>query len=87
MLGAVIALWADDGLTSAERARLLGHVCNHLRERGVHVVNALCCAMMPASAFLANLFVPLPTPWQLAAIWTRAAAPLSLPKTWSLLVM
>ena len=87
VLGAVIALWADDGLTSAQRARLLGHVCNHLRDRGVHVVSALRCAMMPAPAFLANLFLPLPAPWHLGAVLTRAAAPLTLPKSWGLLIM
>jgi hypothetical protein len=87
VVGAVIALWADDGLSSAERVRLLGHVCNHLRERGVHVVTAQCCAMMPAPAFLANLFLPTPAPWHLVAVWTRTPVPMSMPKTWSLLVM
>src|SRR5262249_23757792 len=48
---AVIDLWADDGLTAPQRVRLLGHVCNHLRRNDVHVVQALRCAMMPASAF------------------------------------
>jgi hypothetical protein len=87
VLAAVIGLWADDGLIGAERVRLLGHVCNHLRERGVHFVVAPRCAMMPASAFLANLFLPVPGPWRLFALWTQAAVPLPLPKTWSLLVM
>ncbi len=62
VLAAVIALWADDGLTGAQRVRLLSHVCNHLRERGVHLVTAPRCAMMPALAFLANLFLPVPGP-------------------------
>jgi hypothetical protein len=87
VLAAVIALWADDGLTGMQRVRLLGHVCNQLRERGVHFVVAARCAMMPAPAFLANLFLPVPGPWHLFALWTRAAVPLALPKTWSLLVM
>jgi hypothetical protein len=85
VLAAVIALWADDGLTGAQRVRLLSHVCNHLRERGVHLVTAPRCAMMPASAFLANLFFPVPGPWHLVALWPKV--PLPLPKTWSLLVM
>lgn len=85
VLAGVIALWADDDLTGAQRVRLLGHVCNHLRERGVHLVVAPRCAMMPAAAFLANLFMPVPAPWQLVALWP--AVPLPLPKTWSLLVM
>ena len=87
VLTAVIGLWADDGLTGVERVRLLGHVCKHLRERGVHFVVAARCAMMPASAFLANLFLPVPGPWRLVALWSRPAVPLPLPKTWSLLVM
>jgi hypothetical protein len=85
VLAAVIALWADDGLTGAQRVRLLSHVCNHLRERGVHLVTAPRCAMMPAPAFLANLFFPVPGPWHLVALWPKV--PLPLPKTWSLLVM
>jgi hypothetical protein len=87
VLAAVITLWADDGLTGAQRVRLLGHVCNHLRESGVHLVVAQRSAMMPATAFMGNLFVPIPAPWHLVAIWTGAAMPLALPKTWSLLVM
>jgi hypothetical protein len=30
---ALIDLWADDGLTGAERIRLLSHLCTDLRER------------------------------------------------------
>jgi hypothetical protein len=85
VLAAVIALWADDGLTGAQRVRLLGHVCSHLRERGIHLVTAQRCAMMPASAFAANLFFPVPGPWRLVALWPKV--PLTLPRTWSLLVM
>jgi hypothetical protein len=87
ILGAVIALWADDGLAGMQRARLLGHVCNHLRQNGVHLVVAQRSAMMPASAFVANLFAPIPAPWYLGAVLTPAATPLTLPKTWGLLVM
>jgi hypothetical protein len=87
ILGAVISLWADDGLSGMQRARLLGHVCNHLRQNGVHLVVAQRCAMMPASAFVANLFVPIPAPWYLAAVLTPNAPPLTFPKTWGLLVM
>lgn len=84
---ASIALWADDGLTGAQRARLLSHVCNHLREEGVDLVVAQRSAMMPASAFVANLFAPIPAPWYLGAVLTPAATPLTLPKNWGLLVM
>jgi hypothetical protein len=83
---AAIDLWADDGLTGLQRARLLGHVCNHLRQREVHVVLALRCAMMPSSAFRANLFLPPASALHVAALVTdgeRAPAP---PRTWSLVL-
>jgi len=84
---AVIALWADDDFSGMQRARLLGHICHHLRQIGVHLVVAQRCAMMPASAFVANLFAPIPAPWYLGAVLTPAAPPLTLPRTWGLLVM
>ncbi len=87
ILAAVIALWADDGLAGVQRARLLGHVCDHLRQKGVHLVVAQRSAMMPASAFVANLFAPIPAPWHLGAMLTPNATPLTVPKTWGLLVM
>jgi hypothetical protein len=62
VLAAMIALWADDGLTNAQRVRLLGHVCNHLRARRVHLVTAPRCAMISAPVFLANLFFRPPGP-------------------------
>jgi hypothetical protein len=80
---AVIDLWADDGLTVPQRIRLLGHLCSHLRERGVHVVVALRCAMMPASAFVANLFMPT-SELQVAALLTRPECAPAAPRTWSL---
>jgi len=83
--GAAIELWADDGLTGGQRARLLGHVCSHLREHGVHVVQALRCAMMPASAFMANLFLPT-AHVHLAALLTRPELAPAPPKTWSLVL-
>ena len=57
---ALIDLWADDGLTGAERIRLLSHLLTDLRERDVHLVMALRCAMMPIWAFAGNLFLPTP---------------------------
>jgi len=83
--GAAIELWADDGLTGGQRARLLGHVCSHLREHDVHVVQALRCAMMPASAFMANLFLPT-AHVHLAALLTRPELAPAPPKTWSLVL-
>jgi hypothetical protein len=82
---AAIDLWADDGLTGAQRVRLLGHLCNHLRERDVHIVLALRCTMMPASAFVANLFVPT-SQLHVVALLTRAEHAPSPPKTWSLVL-
>ena len=67
---ALIDLWADDGLTGAQRVRLLSHLCTDLRERDVHLVMALRCAMMPASAFAANLFLPTPAQFQMGAFFT-----------------
>jgi hypothetical protein len=87
VLAAMIALWADDGLTGMQRVRFLGHTCNHLRARGVHLVVAQRSAMMPAAVFLANLFLPIPGLGRLAALWTGATMPLPLPKTWSLLAL
>jgi hypothetical protein len=84
---ALIDLWAGDDLTGAQRVRLLSHLCNDLRERDVHLVMALRCAMMPASAFVANLFLPTPAQFQMGAFFTGGPVPLPLPKTWSLVMM
>jgi hypothetical protein len=82
---ALIDLWADDGLTYSQRVGLLGHVCNHLRERDVHIALALRCSMMPASAFVANLFLPSPPVHVVALVtWPELVPP--PPKTWSLVL-
>jgi hypothetical protein len=83
---ALIDLWADDGLTGLQRVQLLGHICNHLRERDVHVLLALRCAMMPASAFLANLFLPPIAQLQVVALVTRPELAPAPPKTWSMVL-
>jgi hypothetical protein len=83
---AAIDLWADDGLTGPQRVRLLGHVCNHLRERDVHVLLALRCAMTPASTFAANLFLPPTGQLHVAALLTRPELAPAPPKTWSLVL-
>jgi len=80
---AVIDLWADDGLTTAQRIRLLGHLCNHLRELDVTVVVALRSAMMPAAAFVANLFMPT-SELHVAALLTKSELAPAPPRTWSL---
>ena len=81
---AMIELWADDGLTGVQRVRLLGHVCNHLRARDVHIVLALRCAMMPETAFLANLFLPPITQIRIGALSTRPERVPAPPETWGL---
>jgi hypothetical protein len=83
---AAIDLLADDGLTGQQRVRLLSQVCNHLRERDVHVVLALRCAMMPPSAFMANLFFPPIAQLHVVALSTRPELAPTPPKTWSLLL-
>ena len=83
---AAIDLWADDGLTGPQRVRLLSHVCNHLRERDVHVLLALRCAMMPASTFAANLFLPPMAQLHVAALLTRPEFAPAPPKTYSLVL-
>jgi hypothetical protein len=87
VLGAAIDLWADNGLSSMERTYLLAELCRRLRESGTHVVAAPRCAMMPSSAFLANLFIPVPAPWSVVAVWSGSAMPLTPPKKWGLLLM
>jgi GNAT superfamily N-acetyltransferase len=81
----LIDLWADEGLSSVERARLLAGVCDDLRRHGIHMVVAMRSAMMPASAFAANLFVPFPSRDYLIVMFPRGRD-LPLPKTWGLLL-
>jgi hypothetical protein len=83
---ALIDLWADDDLPGAQRVRLLGHLCNDLRERDVHLVLALRSAMMPAAAFAANFFLPAPAHAHMAAFFAKAGVPLSPPKSWHLMM-
>jgi hypothetical protein len=87
VLGAAIALWADEGLGGGEQGRLLGEVCRHLRERDVQVVTAVCSGMMPRRAFLTNLFMQAPAPWHLATIWPSGAMPLPPARRWGLVPM
>jgi hypothetical protein len=81
---ATINLWADDGLSGLERIRFLSHVCTRLRESGVHAVVAGRSGMMPAGAFLANLFVPASQRFHLGVFPTARDVPLSTPGTYSL---
>ena len=84
---AMIDLWADEGLGFAERVRLLSHLCTHLAERGVHAVIAPRSAMMPAGAFVANLFMPAPQGFFIGVFSTSRSVALSPPKTWDLTII
>jgi hypothetical protein len=83
---ALLELWADDGFSAIERIRLLARACNHLRARDVHMVLALRCAMMPESAFAANLFLPFAR-LQIGALTTRLQTVPEPPRTWALYMM
>ena len=83
---ALIDLWADDGLTGAQRVRFVGHLCNHLRERDVHLVAAPRSAMLPTAALLANLFIPMPEHFHIVVFLTRGGVAPSPPKSWSLVL-
>jgi hypothetical protein len=83
---ALIDVWADDGLSTAERVRMLGHLCNHMRERDIHGVVAARSAMMPAAALAANMFVPATDHFRIGVHLIRGEIPQAPPKTWSLLI-
>ena len=84
---AMIDLWADEGLSFADRVRLLSHLCTHLAARDVHAVIAPRSATMPAAAFVANLFMPAPQGFLIGVFSTSRSVPLSPPKTWDLTIM
>jgi hypothetical protein len=76
-------LWAHDDLNFAERARLIGHVCRHLRETGVHALVAARSSTMPTGALLANLFVPGAQHFRIGVFPTKLMSDFVAPKTWS----
>jgi hypothetical protein len=84
---AFVDLWAEDGLSGAERVRLLSHLCTHLMEHDVHAVVAPRSAMMPRAAFLANLFLPAPQSFGIGVFSTPRSVPLTPPKQWDLTIM
>jgi GNAT superfamily N-acetyltransferase len=84
---ALIDLWADDEVSGAQRVRLLGHLCNDLREHDVHLVLALRSAAMPAAALAANFFLPSPAQAHMAAFFAaKSGVALSPPNTWNLMM-
>ena len=81
---AMIDLWTDDGMTGGERIRLLSHLCMELGAQDVHAVVATRCAVTPAAAFLANLFVPAAQKFHIGVFPTQRPISFTAPKTWNL---
>jgi hypothetical protein len=80
-------LWAEDGLSGAERVRLLSHLCRYLMDRDIHALVAPRSTMMPTAAFLANLFIPAPQRFHIGAFPASQSAPLTPPARWDLTIM
>jgi Acetyltransferase (GNAT) domain len=78
-----IDLWAADDLSGSEQLRFVSHLCTDLIEQDVHGVVAPRSAMMPAAAFVANLFIPAPQRFRIGIFLTPRTIPLAPPKTWS----
>jgi hypothetical protein len=83
---ALLDLWADDDLTSTQRVRFVSHLCQHLRERDVHLVAAPRYAMLPTAAFLANMFMPMPEHFHVGVFLTRGGVAPAPPKSWSMVL-
>jgi hypothetical protein len=83
---ALIELWATEGLSASQRVRLLGHVCNRLREREVHIVLVLGCGLAPTSALAANLFLPPVPQLNVFALSTGRGPVPAPPKSWNLVL-
>ena len=81
--GGFLELWAHDDLNFAERARLIGHLCRHLREMGFHALVAPRSSTMPTGALVANLFVPAAQHFRIGVFPTKLMPNLAAPKTWS----
>ncbi len=80
---AFLDLWAHDELNFAERARLVGTLCDHLRARGIHGVIAARSSTMPTGALVANLFLPGAQHFKIGVFPTKLAPDLAPPKSWS----
>jgi GNAT superfamily N-acetyltransferase len=83
---ALIDLWADDALSPGDRVRFLSHACQEMRDSGIEFVVALRSALMPAAAFVANLFLPFPGDGHIVAMYPGVGLVLSRPRTWHLLL-
>jgi hypothetical protein len=83
---AIVDLWGDDGLTLAERVRLIGKLCDTLRAHAVDLVLALRSVVMPDAALLANFFVPRPAHAHMVTLFPKNGLRLTRPATWSLLL-
>jgi hypothetical protein len=83
---AILDLWADDNLASADRMKFVAHLCHLLRDSGVHAVVAPRCAMMPIAALLANLFVPVSDDFYVGVHMTPGGVSPSTPRSWSFVI-
>jgi hypothetical protein len=81
---AMINLWADAGLGTGERARMLGRLCRIMREDDMHAVVAVRSAMIPAAALVANVFIPASQNFHVGIFPTPRTGPLQTPRNWSL---
>ena len=80
---ALLDLWADDNLVGADRLRFVAHLCHFLRDTGVHAVVVPRCAMMPQTALLASLFVPVSDDFYIGVHVTQGGVSPSTPRSWS----
>jgi len=83
---AMIDLWAADGVSVAGSARLIGHLCQALRQDGVEMILTMRSRGMPSPALLANGFVPQPEHHHVVALFPRDDIALMKPKTWHLIM-
>ena len=83
---ALLDLWADDHLAGSDRMRFVAHLCRFLRDAGVHAIVAPRCAMMPQTALLANLFVPVSDEFYIGVHMTPGGIAPSTPRNWSLVL-
>jgi hypothetical protein len=84
--GAMLDLWADNGLTTRERMRFVCHLCHHLCAQDVHLLAAPRTGTLPTAAFLASLFVPMPDVVHIGIHMAPGFQDVSPPKDWSIVL-
>lgn len=80
---AIVDVWAEDGITGFGRARLISHLCKHLREIGIDSVVAPRSAAMPVGALTANLFMPASRGFYIGMFPTDRTRAVAAPQRWS----